>query len=104
MLVFCCRHMRTPAQCLCLPLCCRVVESRFKKWLKQQGSTNAQAGSSVEAEEGGENGSEDGDNAAAAESKFSSGNDTKKIAGHFPGWPVGSRCELLRSDGYAPVA
>ncbi|KAL4447309.1 hypothetical protein ABPG77_007342 [Micractinium sp. CCAP 211/92] len=49
------------------------------------------AGSSVEAEEGGENGSEDGDNAAVAESKFSSGNDTKKIAGHFPGWPVGSR-------------
>ena len=69
----------------------RVVESRFKKWLKQQGGAAAgkQAVGAAAAEDDVESGSED--DAPQPEGKASASNDTKKIAGHFPGWPVGSR-------------
>ncbi|KAL4443576.1 hypothetical protein ABPG75_011313 [Micractinium tetrahymenae] len=64
----------------------RVVESRFKKWLKQQGSGEA------DGDQSGDSDGEDGDGASPeGQAKGDSQTDSKKVAGHFPGWPVGSR-------------
>lgn len=85
-------------------LLCRVVESRFKRWLKQQGGAEAVKQAGAAEVDDAESGSEEGDNAALTAAQASAGNDTKKVAGHFPGWPVGSRCTLSEPQAHASGA